>query len=125
MTVAAVGAETADLTTLSDALCAFPASRLFVFDSHRDLASNLLAAPADLVVLGACESDSANRNMLRWMRRQWPPCAAAVLSHRAGNVELTARQHGALFFLRPVEESNWLGVLEGVERMRRSRASSA
>ncbi len=120
-----VGTDRPDIRQMEGALQCHPGSRLLHFYTPRDFTSNLLACPADLVVMGASLSDEANRRMLRWMRRQWPPCPAVVVAAQTGPTELTARQHGALFFLSPLSRTDCLGTLEGALRSRRARTATA
>lgn len=125
LTVAMVGTDPQDTRQMERSMASHPGARLLHFHTPQDFTGNLLACPADLVVMGAALSNEANRRMLRWMRRQWPPCPAVVVSAQAGPTELTARQHGALFFLSPLSATDCQGALEGALRSRRARTASA
>lgn len=77
-----------------------------------DMIFNAPAGRVALVILATDDSPIVLRRTLQWLHHRWPRCSITVVADAGcGECEMTAREGGATFLVRPVGTEQWHAIL--------------
>ncbi len=115
-----VGVEANEVEMLSTCLAELRAGRVLEFRKITDMLSSPPADEMDLLVLTGKIPQLTMENLLRWTRKNWPSCQAAVLCDESNyRLERMIRINGVLFFVRPVLLEQWKAMLQGAKQIQK------
>ena len=103
---------------VADLMRAFKACALVTFESVEVLVQSVPRSSPALAILADAEPQGGTERALGWLKRSWPRCRSVVVSAAVDKrMEVAARRCGALYFVRPVSQAEWLAILDiGLQR---------
>jgi FixJ family two-component response regulator len=85
---------------------------LAVYGRLEDLMASPPSGRVAVVILDTHEPPAAVRRALDWLRRRWHRCPITVVGDAGGGEqEMVARQGGATYLTRPVNEELWSSLI--------------
>ena len=85
---------------------------LVTYRRLQDFTSGVPAGKVALVILATNDESAVVGRTLHWLRNRWPRCPVAVVGDTGGgSAEMTARQGGACYLVRPVDPEHWSALL--------------
>jgi hypothetical protein len=120
-------AELMDIEPVALSLEKLNTGSLLTYDHPLELRRNPPLGEIDLFVLIDREFLESTADTLRWLDRNWPHTARAVVGNRgSGRQELISRIGGAIYLVDPVPRRQWQSLVRlAVESANRSDTSAA
>lgn len=112
-TVAMVCRDDAEAARVGQLLEGIGSGSLMTFRRTEDISSNAPRRAVSLVVMTGMSDADITRDSLRKLRRSLPRVALAVIGETSSiELEIAVREAGAIFFVKPVTDEQWVAMLE-------------
>lgn len=102
----------------AELLAEYPSAGLVSYERVLELKTHPPSGVVTMFLVAAAQQPLETLRVLRWLKRNWPRTPVAVLGDAgAGTQEQVARQSGAMYFLRPLNDQQLHAlVVEPVDR---------
>jgi FixJ family two-component response regulator len=113
-----VSRDEEEIRQVTDLLQARAACALMTYESVEELVQNVPTGRAAVAILAGADQPGGADRALRWLGHRWPRCISVVVNEAADRqLEIAVRRTGAMYFVRPVSQAEWLAILDsGLKR---------